>query len=53
MSRQKEKAKEMVRERVALRRKWGELQGNNKRLFGKLERGKAAEAPNGRQAPQP
>ena len=39
----KEKAEEMVRERVALRREQEELWGDNERLFGKLKRSKAAE----------
>ena len=41
----KEKAKEMVRERVALRKEREELRGNNKRLFGELERRKSVEVP--------
>jgi hypothetical protein len=45
MPRLKEKAKKMVRERVVLRREREELKGDNKRLFGKLQRSKAAEAP--------
>jgi hypothetical protein len=45
MPRLKEKAKKMVRERVVLRREREELQGDNKRLFGELQRSKAAEAP--------
>ena len=45
MLRLKEKAEEMVRERVALRREQEELQGNDKWLFFKLESGHAVEAP--------
>ena len=45
MSRLKEMAKSMVRGRVVLRREREELQGDNKRLFGELQRSKAAEAP--------
>ena len=45
MLRLKEKAEEMVRERVALRREQEELQGNNKWLFFELESGHAVEAP--------
>ena len=41
----KEKAEEMVRERVALRREQEEFRGNNERLFGELEQSKAAEVP--------
>ena len=45
MLRLKEKAEEMVREQVVLRREQEELQGNNKWLFFELESGHAVEAP--------
>ena len=45
MLRLKEKAEEMVRERVALQREQEELQGNTKWLFFELEPGHAMEAP--------
>ena len=45
MLRLKEKAEEMVRERVALQREQEELQGNTKWLFFELESGHAVEAP--------
>jgi hypothetical protein len=45
MPRLKVKAKKMVRERIVLRREREELLGDNKRLFGELQRSKAAEAP--------
>ena len=41
----KEKAKEMIREQVALRQRREELQGDNKWIFCKLERGTTMEAP--------
>ena len=41
----KEKVEEMVQERVTLRQEQEELRGDNKRLFGQLERRKAAEVP--------
>ena len=41
----KEKAGEMVRERVALRREQEEFRGNNERLFGELDQRKGAEVP--------
>jgi hypothetical protein len=45
MLRLKEKTKEMAQERFAPQREREELQGDNERLFGELERGKAVEAP--------
>ena len=41
----KEKAEEMIREQVALRREQEELQDDSTRLFGELEQSKAAEVP--------
>ena len=45
MLRLKEKAGEMVREPVTMRREQGELRGDNKLLFGELKQSKAAEVP--------
>ena len=41
----KEKTKDMAQEQFAPHREGEELQGNNERMFGKFEQGKAVEAP--------